>query len=131
MIDRRFKTTIGMAALLSGSIVVLSTCWAEEKQEAKPTSPVVEAADAALKHMREVYDAGRADCEDVYRWSRRLMRAEIEAGANDGMPVVRHVKRMRELHDRVAAINRVGGEGGGHFELTATAYYLAKAKSAP
>jgi hypothetical protein len=85
---------------------------------------MVAAAKEALKATRPVYDVGRADIEDVYRWSLRTVEADHFSPA----AVTAHLALMKELHDRAATKAKVGAEGGELHVVHATQYYVAEAE---
>jgi hypothetical protein len=95
-----------------------------EKESDAVNLKMVAAAREALKATRAVYDVGRADIEDVYRWSLRSTEADHFSPA----AVTAHLALMKGLHDRAATKAKVGAEGGEPHVVHATQYYVAEAE---
>lgn len=108
-------------------VVAFSHAYADQRDTKAATGGVVEAAKAALTATQAAYETGLASAEEIYRWSRRLMIAELKANPSGRAAVEQHVARMEKLHEHVAARFEAGQTGS--VDLTATVYYLERAKT--
>ncbi len=98
--------------------------------ETRPHMMVAAARDA-LDAVQTKYRVGQSSTEEIYRWSRRLMRAELETLTDEAMQrktTQQHIARMLELHRRVDALHMAGAVGGEESDYNASIYYLAAAK---
>jgi hypothetical protein len=98
---------------------------ANEGDEAKPDLKLVKAAKATFEATQAHFEVGRANVEDLYRWSKRWLESERSSSAARKD----HAKRMRNLHETVVARQRVGGQGGEAASFHATEFYLAEAEA--
>jgi hypothetical protein len=127
--SRRFTSLLLAAVCILGSCALIVTHATGQNAEQNPaSSKLVESARGALEAASALYEVGQADTETVYLWSRRLVDAEIQAGAGNDA-ALQHVARMRKLHDRVATLNRAGVAGGEELKLHATAFYVEEAQA--
>jgi hypothetical protein len=93
---------------------------------------MIEAARAAYAGILESHSLGRATSNnEVYAWSTRIRSAEVRA-ANSRQQMTKacldHLQRMRDLHERVAALGREGAPGGETHRQAATQFYVAEAE---
>jgi hypothetical protein len=110
---------------IAGLLVFPTRAAVEPKGESDAVNlKMVAAAKEALKATQAAYDVGRADIEDVYRWSLRTAEADHFSPA----AVTAHLALMKELHDRAATKAQIGAEGGEPHVVHATEYYLAEAE---
>jgi hypothetical protein len=96
----------------------------------KPTGPQAELVEAAKQaYFATVIDHNEdfATLDDVYRWSRRWMKAELKANPNNKKPRIDHRERMQNYHDRIVALHKAGAKGGETSKRNASAYYVAEA----
>jgi hypothetical protein len=113
--------------LIGMGVLVVASGRAQNAEQPAAASKLAQSAKAALEAATTMYAVGQADAEDVYRWSRRLVDAELQAGAGR-KAALQHVARMRQLNVRVEALHRAGVEGGEELRLHATAYYVEEAQ---
>ena len=125
--NARRSTPLMVALLLSCvTFVGMEATRGQQSAPAAANSKLLDAAKATLKAMQADYEVGRATVEDIYRWSKRVMEAEQQAGVEQAAKD--HLARMRELHDGTVAKRERGREGGEARNYQATAYYLAEAQ---
>jgi hypothetical protein len=115
------------AGLASVGLILIAQVRAQNAAEQPAPSKLVAAAESAFKAAQVMYDVGQVDAEELYRWSRRLLDAQLRAGAGNDA-ALEHVARMRNLHDRIQILNRAGAGGGENLWLHATAWYLEEAQ---
>ena len=119
------RRAVLMVTGLIGVALVVFPIQAEEEEEGRPINQkMVTAATQALEVTLARYEVGRATPEEVYIWSRRVVEANLYSFES----VAKHLEAMRELHERVVALNQIGGEGGEAHALHASEYYLAEAE---
>jgi hypothetical protein len=122
-------TRIRLAALVATfacGIAILSSANADPAEAKANYDRIVQAAKETLVSMEGGDTTDWAEPEDIYRWSRRLMLAEVKANSNPNAKLD-HVARIGELYDRIVARHKVGGAT--RREFLAATYYLEKAKS--
>jgi hypothetical protein len=114
----------------TGVLFIVFTCafvaqlQADAADDPTQNEELVEAATAAYQCTQAEYNVNRATVEDVYQWSRRIMKAENSRDA-----AAAHVGRMRELHERVSALHQAGAAGGSAQDYESTRFYLLEARS--
>jgi Skp family chaperone for outer membrane proteins len=119
------------AAVAGSALVLLAmACFSQgdEPQANQDIPEIVKEAEFALRSTDAAYNAGQATVEDMYRWSRRLMEAELANGSNK-KAALDHVSRMRDLNTKVEALFKIGAKGGAENHLHATRYYLLEAQT--
>lgn len=129
MTSTRIRILAVFAIAICGASIWHSQSTADEDRATERHTKLVEAARATLERTQESYDTGNANLEDVYRWSRRLMKAELKANPASPSAVEEHASRMRKLHERVAQQSKFGLVGGNAMALHAAEYYVAEAES--
>ena len=117
---------VAAGLIACASLLFIATSNADEVT--KPESDLAEAAERALKATEAEFGAGRADVEDRYQWSRRLMEAKLASG--DVAAREDHLERMRELHRQTEARFKAGAVGGSAQAYAATTYYVLEAETA-
>ena len=60
---------------------------------------LAEAAEGAYKATEASFHAGRRSVEDIYRWSKRLMEAQLADGKHPNARA-EHLARMAQLHKK-------------------------------
>jgi hypothetical protein len=112
-----------VAGLLAAGLIVFPSRAAEEVKEGAINERMVAAAAKALAATQARFEVGRATPEEVYIWSRRVLEAKLYSPES----LMKHLALMQELHERIAAKNKVGGEGGEARFMHASEYYVAEA----
>lgn len=125
---KRIRNSAVLAIAVCGISAWHSRSMADEERVTERYAKLVEAAQAALERTQAAYETGHAGVEDVYRWPRRLMNAELKADPAHPSAIEDHAERMHKLNERVAALAKVGSAGGDPQSLYATEYYVAKAE---
>jgi hypothetical protein len=121
----RYLGGIVCGLFIVGLLVFPTRAAVERKEKSDAVNlKMVAAAKEALKATQAIYDVGRADIEDVYRWSLRT----VEADHFSPPSIAAHLTLMEDLHDRAAAKATVGAEGGEPHVVHATKYYVAEAE---
>jgi hypothetical protein len=119
-------TIAGIAGLLSClGWVCISLAPAEEGIVGAPKT-LAEAAEGAYKATAASYEAGRYTVEDMYRWSKRLMKAQQADGKHPNAKA-EHLARMAQLHQKVSALYATGSHGGDEPSYYATMFYALEA----
>ena len=129
MTRTQFRALAVAAALGIGSALWMSKLAAQEDQPPKPSSKMADSARKAYVAYNVMYGVGQAMPEEIYRWSRRLMEAELKADPTSKEPAKDHWKRMRDLQNRISTLNKVGAVGGEECHAAAAEYYVAEAES--
>jgi hypothetical protein len=125
MKNNRF-TVLGIAGLLSClGWLCISPAPAEERTVGAPKT-LAEAAEGAYKNTATSYEAGRYTVEDVYRWSKRLMKAQQADGKHPNAKA-EHLARMTQLHEKVSALYFTASKGGDGASYYATMFYALEA----
>jgi outer membrane protein TolC len=92
----------------------------------------IEAARRAYKESNDLYREGRTrDVDRMYRWSQRLLEAELEASTKKSDQIAAleaHWKRMKQLEDLVRNVYKAGAVA--QVELPAVEYYRLDAEIA-
>jgi hypothetical protein len=135
----------GVALLMAGIVCVELAAQPSAKSGAKAadvTGPdaqraaklkaMIDAAKAAYAGILEAHNLGRATSNnEVYAWSNHIRSAEVRA-AGSRQQIIKvcqeHLQRMRDLHERVAALGREGAPGGEMHKQAATQFYVAEAE---
>jgi hypothetical protein len=101
------------------------------KAHRKQAQAMLDAAKAAYKTTQADYDTGMAVFSEVYEWSRRWLKAELNL-ANDRPAEIavlqEHWKRMKRSYFRIKALNKTGTRGGETQKLHAVEFYVAEAE---
>jgi 2-hydroxychromene-2-carboxylate isomerase len=100
---------------------------ADQGVKAKDSNELIDAAKDTLQCMMAAQHVGRVTVEDIYRWSRRLMAAEIQAGKPNA--TADHLQRMDNLHKKTAALHNTGAAGAPTEALAATNFYFLEAQA--
>jgi hypothetical protein len=130
------STRMGAIGVVAALFVVASLCRKEVSAgDADGLDAharlVVDAAKGAFDAEITHYQTGKGSVEAIYRWSRRLMKAEVEAAKEEPLQrkaIQQHTARMLDLHRRVDALHTAGAAGGEEAVHHASVYYLAAAK---
>ena len=113
-------------------MVGLVSCARERDEKTEAVDPglaLVRSAETAYKSHSLAYEAGTADFENLYLWSRRWMDAELRYEKDPSKrrsSMEAHRERMSTLHKRVEAAFQAGAEGGEANKLAAASYYVAE-----
>jgi hypothetical protein len=125
MKNNRF-TVLGIAGLLSClGWLCISPAPAEEGIVAPPKT-LAEAAEGAYQNTAASYEAGRHTVEDMYRWSKRLMKAQQADGKHPNAKA-EYLARMAQLHKKVNALYFTASKGGDGASYYATMFYVLEA----
>lgn len=93
---------------------------------------MIDAAKAAYAGILEAHNLGRATSNnEVYAWSNHIRSSEARAARSRQQAIKacqEHLQRMRDLHDRVAALGREGAPGGEMHKQAAAQFYVAEAE---
>ena len=120
---------IAFVSLIVGWFLVRSASQAKPAEAIQQNDRLVEAAQQAYTLYKATYEMGRTELDDVYRWSKRLMEAELRSDNHRDTAISNHVDRMSTLHKDVAAKFAIGAQGGSAADYHASIYYLEEAKS--
>jgi hypothetical protein len=126
MTRTQFQALAVAVALAGGSSLWSSASTAQDDQAAD-LNLKAETARQAYQTYEVMYAADRATPEDLYRWSRRLMEAELEGDPTNNQPAEDHWNRMRALQRQISALNAAGRAGGEEHYMAAANYYVAEA----
>ncbi len=92
---------------------------------------MIDAAQRTLAALEESFAHGKLLPNEVYVWSSHIRSSQVRA-ANAPQQVTNacqeHLKRMQELHRRIAALAKQGMPGGEKQQLYATQFYVAEAE---
>ena len=102
MASNRVRALASTLAIACFFLLWLSRSTAQEDRAPNRISKVVDSAKLALDAYETMYQVGQATAEDVYRWSLRLMEAELLANSTNDAPAQNHRDRMLKLHRQVA-----------------------------
>ena len=121
---------VGSGLFLAGVLMGQNASQAT-KSEPPSAAARLAAAERVCRSLNDRDDglAGHLVVEHRYVWSMRWMEAQrdVDAARGDGVSALEaHARRMRELADRVAKLNKDGVTSG--FDLASTQYYVAEAE---
>jgi hypothetical protein len=101
------------------------------KIEPMEADRLVEASAAAYDSAKLRYEAGNLGVEELYRWSKRLLEAQLQAAQNaERAQAARqdHVQRMQQLHDSSITVSDQPVAPGDDYIFQSIRYYLAEAQ---
>jgi hypothetical protein len=106
----------------------ISHLQAEDPEKGQRIPEIVKEAELAFRSTQAQYQFQQATVEDMYRWSRRWMEAELAHETNK-KAVFDHLARMRDLNKKVEVLFKIGANGGQADYVHATRYYLLEAEA--
>jgi hypothetical protein len=125
---KRFNLALMVAALLG--FLCISHLQADDPEvKADTAAEMVKAAEGALRGTMAQYEFQQSSVEQVYQWSKRLMKAEIANGKNKSKAALDHVQRMRNVYQKAEALFKNGVKGGSEDKFHATHYYFLEAQA--
>jgi hypothetical protein len=116
----------GLVSVLT--LLSLSHLLADKGAATPKTSPLAEAALETYKCASAEYLTGKTTVEDLYQWSRRLMECEVADGKATAL--ADHAARMRQLHDKMDKLFKLGLPPATSFKYNATKFYVLEAEKA-
>jgi hypothetical protein len=121
-----------LAAIFAICLVGLFKCLspAQEGKSIKPSSALAEAANEGYKSALAAFGDGHVTCEDVYRWSRRIMDAELANGRGNSA-VANHLDRMKALNNLVMAKWKQSAANISKLDVDATNFFVLEAEANP
>lgn len=128
MSSHRVKTLLVLGAASAILFAYASITIAEPEKAAEPQTELEKAAKQAYLATVVAFENDVATLDDIYRWSRRLMKVEIRANRDRKKAILDHVSRMRPLNERAIALFQAGARGGSAENVYATTYYVEEAK---
>jgi hypothetical protein len=92
---------------------------------------MIDAARAAYEARLLLYHSGTIPANELYVWSSYLRSSQVRAVGSRREATKacqEHLDRMKDLHDKVAALANQGARGGEADKFHATQFYVAEAE---
>jgi hypothetical protein len=128
MISKRLAVAGVVSTFSCGFLLYLAGAAAQESDHEPAESKLETAARATFEATEALYNVGQTDLEDIYRWSRRWMDAELKVNPDNRQPRIDHWRRMKAVFERVAALQANGVAGGEANRFHAAEYFVEEAQ---